>query len=342
MSAQIPGSYLSPTVKNRLVNYYATDPVYNAVRDLLGYLDSVKWYDGISDPVYELIQRSPSLVDVADSLSGKIIGDYFTRVSDLVSRHSNLTWLSDVERITDASELFNRRANITGLTDFVMGNTPSGASRWSRIQNYLNDEMYNNIQAILATAPPDLADIKSLIDALKAQANGEGVSFDVIRDRLRWYSRGDVFSSISDLTPWHTNIKDLVYGFRMEAESEGVSFLTIRDRARWYTNSGVISSLSDISNGIMNRDFLLGAKLGGSTWGAIKDQLQDAVNIMGNRDREGTVFGDLAKTLAWIKALLVSHPGELATYDMLAYVMEILLRLDGLTGRLENILGRFR
>lgn len=165
--------YLNPVVRDRLVNYYAADAVYSDVQNtiavakalpdfakriediaaLLDYKESIEWYDQVSPEVYSLVQREPTIRNMADQMAGKIITDYFGKVSNLVSAHDNLVWLAAPERISAINPLATRSDSIREINDFIRSSTP-GASpprvRWSMLQTLLGDdwftktEWYNN------------------------------------------------------------------------------------------------------------------------------------------------------------------------------------------------------
>lgn len=218
--------YLHPTTRDRLVNYYATDEVFEEIQltitiakslpdyaqriadieKLLVYSESVEWYDGISEDVYSILQRKDTLIDTADVLSGKIITDYFDKVSDLVGGHSNLTWYARPEVVTPISELIDREENISTTTDFISGTTPAGSSRWSMLQVYLRDDTYGELLDLSGRQE----DIAQLHEALSSKATEEGITFTTIADRLKWYSDGDVISPIGDILGDKPQLDDLL------------------------------------------------------------------------------------------------------------------------------------
>jgi hypothetical protein len=207
--------YLNPTVRDRLVNYYATDQVFQDVqttiniakalpdfaqrieeiRALLAYKPSIEWYAGVTDEVYSLVQREPSLKDMADSMTGQIISDYFKKVTDLVGGHDNLVWYAKPETVSPVYDLVKRGTDIKTTVDFMVSTTPGGRSRWSMLQTYLGDDWYPKVSDVLGRRDQ----IVAFLDGMKSAADAEGVSFGTVVDRMKWYAGGPVVDSIGNI-----------------------------------------------------------------------------------------------------------------------------------------------
>lgn len=234
--------YLNPTVRDRLVNYYATDRVFQDVQTtiaiakalpdlakriediyaLLAYKPTIEWYADITDEVYSLVQREPSLKDMADAIAGQIISEYFKKVTNLVGGHDNLVWYAKPETVSPVYELVKRSTDIETTVDFIVSTTPAGESRWDMLQTYLGDDWYPKVSDILgrkdqimnltghtykelidlAGKHPDLVGLveeKPFLDGMKSVAGAEGVSFGTVTDRMEWYANGAVVDSIGNL-----------------------------------------------------------------------------------------------------------------------------------------------
>lgn len=161
--------YLDPKVRDRLINYYASDPVYYAIQETLAipdlalkltivdqlaaYLDSIKWYSDVSQNIYQILQRSNILVETADTLQGKILSDYFSKVSDLVAVHTTLTWYSGAGVLSSLEDLEGRSDAIVATSDFINSQTVQGRQRLSMLQTYLGDDWYSKLDGLIVSKP---------------------------------------------------------------------------------------------------------------------------------------------------------------------------------------------
>lgn len=219
-------SYLQPTVRDRLVNYYASDDVFNRVQatlaipdlaakitvvdQLSAYSKSIQWYDSVSASIYEIVQRTAPITNIADnlggvtgelkdvaaSLAGQVISQFFSKVGDLVGIHDNLQWIGQAANITAASNLYQRAGYIASIVDFIEGNTTAGTNRWVMLQNYLSDAWYPGLQALQGLKD----DIGNVIGAVRGVSASEGITTRSVSDRLKWYLTGSVIQGIGSLT----------------------------------------------------------------------------------------------------------------------------------------------
>lgn len=196
--------YLNPTVRDRLVNYYATDRVFQDVQTtiniakalpdlakriediyaLLAYKPTIEWYADITDEVYSLVKREPSLRDVADAIAGQIVSEYFKKVTNLVGGHDNLVWYAKPETVSPIYELVT--SGIVGRKEQIM-----------TLTGHTYKELID-----LAGKHPDIVGLveeKPFLDGMKSVADKEGVSFGTVTDRMKWYANGAVVDSIGNL-----------------------------------------------------------------------------------------------------------------------------------------------
>lgn len=205
--AQAPTSYLSPAVRDKLLNYYATDEVFNAVKATLGipnlaekisaidqfasqipvinrlvaYESSIQWYDTISDSVYNIVgketplmslaNREGTLVSMADQMAGRIVADFFSSLSDLVGIKGTLGTLADVGTFNPLINLRNASTSILDVTSWVTGTTGLGSSRFNMLKTYLDDGWFSGLSDLLSKRTI-LSELASWRDSINFSLNG--------------------------------------------------------------------------------------------------------------------------------------------------------------------------
>ena len=311
----IQSGYLNPVVRDRLVNYYASDPVFDKVVSLVGFEETLRWYDSVSQPVYDIVQRSISLMNIADALAGKIIGDYFSRVSDIVARHGNILWFTEVPQITDASELFSRRSDLTTVSDYIMGTTTSGASRWIRFQDLLSDSMFVDLEWYANT---------NVMSAIADRINGFlNDRFQVIGPDLNMLP-SDRGAGGRALTHWEDNVLRLNFAgdfSRIELDGQAVD---------------VFGRLN------VFKDFHLDGLFGGLTFSEIRDRLTELIEGIGHRDEgvnEVTYVGKLLKIRAEITASIVD---PVVYGSRIIQLIDVMLGIDEFTTKLGAIRDKIK
>ena len=253
--------YLDPTVRDRLINYYATDSVYYAVQHTLSipnllekiaaidqisqYLESIKWYDDVSEEIYKVISRSDVLVETADSLQGKILSVYFDKVTGLVSNHDTLIWLAQPSIVSSLDDLQRRSDGISAVSDLVNSTTVENRQRLSMLQQYLGDDWYVKITGLVE----EKSEIDSIVNWLSYATRTKLDSItswlsDATRTKLdsviSWLNDATKLELDSVMSWWNDTVRadlDDLISWKPE----------LSDLTSWFT-SGVKSDLNELVN----------------------------------------------------------------------------------------------
>lgn len=151
--------YLNSAVADKLINYYASEDTFakiqNAVAvveflpNIVSVLPSID-FGTVKKLIDNLVTVDPATNTTRlQNLGGLVDGAFYLKIADIVGNHDNLLWYSNVNVITTAKNLFDKATDILDIANFIKGTTSGGSSRWTMLQNYLDDSLYGNISHLV-------------------------------------------------------------------------------------------------------------------------------------------------------------------------------------------------